>query len=117
ALRPERGGPLQPFQVMFSFLNETPPAPTVAGVTWSVGPMVDNGTSKFDLTLFLDDSPSSRHGTFEYSTDLFEPATVARMAGHLRTLLEGIAADPDRRLSALPLLPAAEWDQVLHRWN
>src|SRR5262249_18803528 len=46
-------------------------------------------------------APEGLVGRVEYSTDLFEPATVAGMARRLETLLEDLAADPDRRLAAL----------------
>ena len=39
------------------------------------------------------------------------------MAGHLQALLEGIVAEPDRHLWELPLLSAAERQQVLVEWN
>jgi amino acid adenylation domain-containing protein/non-ribosomal peptide synthase protein (TIGR01720 family) len=48
---------------------------------------------------------------------LFEEATVARLAGHLETLLGAVAADPDRALSALPLVEGAERDRLLVAWN
>src|SRR5581483_506579 len=47
---------------------------------------------------------------------LFAPTTVARMAGHYRTLLEGAVADPGARLSALPLLTPPERAHVLGDW-
>ena len=43
--------------------------------------------------------------------------TIARMAGHLQTLLEGVVADPAQRLSQLPLLRADERQQLLVEWN
>jgi non-ribosomal peptide synthetase component F len=46
-------------------------------------------TSKFDLTLWMAESPSGLLGSFEYSTDLFDEATIERMASHLRALLRG----------------------------
>ncbi|WP_035061515.1 non-ribosomal peptide synthetase, partial [Andreprevotia chitinilytica] len=55
--------------------------------------------------------------SFEYSTDLFESATIARMAEHYRTLLTALAADPQSRVRDLPLLTAAERQQVLQDWN
>src|SRR5215207_4058341 len=61
-------------------------------------------TAKFDLTLFLDEIDSELHGTFEYNTDLFDRETMDRMGEHLRTLLEGVVADPSTRISELPLL-------------
>jgi amino acid adenylation domain-containing protein len=52
-----------------------------------------------------------------YDRRLFDKATVIRMLGHLETLLEGVVADPHRRLSELPLLTAAERRQLLVEWN
>ena len=49
----------------------------------------------------------------EYNTDLFDDGTIERMLGHLQRLLEGIVADPDRRLSELPLLSEAERHRLL----
>jgi amino acid adenylation domain-containing protein len=48
---------------------------------------------------------------------LFEADSVARMAAHLQTLLEGVAANPQRRLSSLLLLPEEEWLQLLAAWQ
>ena len=53
----------------------------------------------------------------EYCSDLFDAGTITRMLGHFRTLLEGIVADPDRRLSRLPLLTEPERHQLLVEWN
>jgi len=47
-------------------------------------------------------------GVLQYNTDLFNATTIERMAGHFATLLGGIAADPDRRVSQLPLLTGEE---------
>ncbi|HEY4466111.1 MAG TPA: amino acid adenylation domain-containing protein, partial [Streptosporangiaceae bacterium] len=52
-----------------------------------------------------------------YDSTLFDAATVERLVGHLEMLLEGIAADPDRPLAAVPLLSAVERDRVLVEWN
>ncbi len=52
-----------------------------------------------------------------YSTELFDEATVARWFGHFETLLRGIVAAPDRDVHELPLLNAAEREQLLVRWN
>jgi amino acid adenylation domain-containing protein len=53
----------------------------------------------------------------DYDRFRIDGAAAARMIGHLRTLLEAIAANPDHRLGALPLLTAAERDQLLVEWN
>jgi amino acid adenylation domain-containing protein len=73
-------------------------------------------TAKVDLTLALAESPEGISGSLEYSTDLFDSATVARLAGHLERLLAGAVEAPGARVSRLPLLSAAERLQLLE-WN
>ena len=78
---------------------------------------VDPGIARFDLMLELIEADERLGGWLEYSTDLFEAATMARMAAHLQTLLEAIVANPEERISRLPLLPAGERRRVLIDWN
>ncbi|OQY56578.1 MAG: hypothetical protein B6247_03280 [Candidatus Parabeggiatoa sp. nov. 2] len=72
--------------------------------------------SDFDLTLTIFEKERSFSGLWNYNTDLFEKATITRMAGHFKTLLEGIIANPVGRLSQLPLLTEAEQQQLI-AWN
>lgn len=74
-------------------------------------------TAKFDLTLSIDELESGLVASMEYSTDLFEGATITRLLAHYRNLLEAIAANPGLRLSELPLLSATEKRQLLTEWN
>ncbi len=53
----------------------------------------------------------------EFDQRRFDAPVIARMLGHLQTLLEGIAANPNERLSALPILTAGERHQLLTEWN
>src|SRR3989475_1241545 len=78
---------------------------------------IDDGISKFDLTLEVDDSRERLACALEYSTDLFDAATAGRMLRQLETLLQGIAASPDSRLSRLSLLPEEERRQVVVEWS
>ena len=55
--------------------------------------------------------------TLEYNSDLFEAATIVRMAQHFKVLLEGIVTTPKARLSDLPLLTDRERRQLLVEWN
>ena len=71
----------------------------------------------FDISVSFIDSDDILHGFLEYSSDLFDSATVERMAGHLQVLLTAIAADPERPVGAVPLLTPAEREQVLTEWN
>ncbi len=75
------------------------------------------GMAKFDLTLFLRETAEGWVSLWEYNTDLFDEATVARMAAHYARLLEGAVAHPEQRLSELPLLSEAERHQLLVEWN
>ncbi len=72
---------------------------------------------QMDLSLQMAEVGDSLIGSMRYNTDLFEAETIARLVEHFRTLLAGVVADPDQRLSALPLLPPAEREQVLVHWN
>ncbi|MCU1350644.1 MAG: peptide synthetase [Acidobacteria bacterium] len=76
-----------------------------------------NETSKFDLTLGIWAAGDSLSASFEYNTDLFDAATITRMAGHLDTLLLAAVREPDRPVTTLPLLTAAERQQILVDWN
>src|SRR5207302_10441723 len=78
---------------------------------------IDNRVAKFDLTLNLEERADGLHGWFEYNTDLFERGTIGRMAEHFQTLLAGIVAAPDTPIAHLPLLSAAERQQLLVAWN
>ncbi len=75
-----------------------------------------SGTAKFDLALFLGRFGDTVSLLAEYSTDLFESATVRRLLGHLGALVEGIEEHPEARLSELPLLGEAERAQLV-AWN
>ncbi len=80
-------------------------------------PEIEVGTAKFDLRLDLWEIAQGLDGQIEYSTDLFDEATIARMAGHFQVLLEAIVANPDERLSKLALTTEAERRQLLVEYN
>ena len=117
-LHPERNvgqGPL--IQVMF-VLQNAPSGELKLGELAVVSPLeVSHETSKFDLTLLVEEQENELTVKVEYNVDLFDAATIKRLAGHWEMLLEGIATDPDRRLLDLPLLTEAERRQVLVEWN
>src|SRR6185295_12131376 len=72
-----------------------------------------SGAAKYDLTLTLGEHAWGMGGSLEYRSELFDAATIRRTVAHLAVLLEGIAAEPHARLSELPLLPAAERQQIV----
>lgn len=103
------------FQILVSYT----PAMSAARIGWEVMNLeVDGGAAKVDLQLQLyDRAPDGIFARFLYNTDIFDAATIGRMAGHFQTLLEDVVADPDQRLSKLPLLTQAETHQLLAEWN
>jgi amino acid adenylation domain-containing protein/non-ribosomal peptide synthase protein (TIGR01720 family) len=74
-------------------------------------------TSKFDLSLSIQRARAHPRLVLEYSTDLFDAATIQRMLVHFQTLLNGIVSNLDCRLHALPLLPATERRRLLEEFN
>ncbi|HEX7317735.1 MAG TPA: amino acid adenylation domain-containing protein [Pyrinomonadaceae bacterium] len=117
ALQVERDLSRSPlFQVMFVLKNASADEQKVSGL--ALAPLeIDNGTAKFDLTLYVEETARGLLGTFEYNTSLFEPRTIARMLAHFHTLLESVVADEHHRVSELPLLDGAERRQILTDWN
>ncbi|MFO1432620.1 MAG: amino acid adenylation domain-containing protein [Candidatus Competibacteraceae bacterium] len=116
ALQPPRSLSHNPlFQVLFSLQAKAEPI-ALPGLTTTA---MDVGApaAKFDLTLIMEITDEGLIGWWEYSTDLFEAATIERMTGHFQTLLEGISADPETPITQLPLLTEAERRQLLVEWN
>ena len=117
ALQPERNLSHAPvFQVMFVFHNVPTERLEVPGLTLTRLELED-ATAKFDLLLLMEERDLGLRGTLEYNSDLFDAATIGRMADHFRILLAGIAADPQLRISELPLLSESEKRQLVEEWN
>ena len=78
---------------------------------------LEQRVAQFDLTLLAAEVGGGLSASLQYNTDLFDAETAARMAGHYRTLLEAIVADPRRALDELPLLTEGERKRMLVEWN
>ena len=116
-LQPQRDLSRNPlFQVMFALQNAPMPEIELEGLTID-SLKVESNRSQFDLSLTILENSQGAIAELEYSTDLFEAATISRMLKHFETLLEGIVANPDRCLSDLPILTASERQQLLIDWN
>ncbi|MEH2059372.1 MAG: amino acid adenylation domain-containing protein [Nostoc sp.] len=117
ALQPERDLSHTPlFQVMFVLLNAPMSEIELTGLSVS-GLPIGITTAKFDLTLSMENTPGGLFGWWEYNTDLFDSSTIERMTGHFVTLLEAVVANPNERISQLPMLTASEQQQLLVEWN
>jgi amino acid adenylation domain-containing protein len=118
------------FQVMFALqkahireqadltafaLGESGSQIRVGGLLWESLPLAQR-IAQFDLSLAMGETASGLAATLEYNTDLFDPASVERMAQHLHTILEAVVVDPGQAVDDLPLLSQAERQQ-LAEWN
>lgn len=104
------------FQVMFVLDDEISPGSVVHEFSSSSNKRTED-TAGIDLSLAIQSATQELRGWFEYNSELYETATIERLAGHWLRLLEGIVEDPSLQLSALPLLTEAERRQVLVDWN
>ncbi|HEX6471812.1 MAG TPA: non-ribosomal peptide synthase/polyketide synthase [Streptosporangiaceae bacterium] len=116
-LRPVRDTSRTPlFQAMVVLQNTPAGVPDLPGLAVEV---LDppTATASFDITIEFQETGDGLHAALTYSTDLFDAATIERMGGHLRVLLDAMGAAPDRRLGELPMLTEAERHQVIAGWN
>jgi hypothetical protein len=113
-LRAKEGPPL--FEVLFLM---QPPSSEVATPDAEVAgfPVEATGAQDFTLVLDLFETGGGLSGTFSYNQALFDSTTALRWRGHLEALLAGVAADPTRPLSELPLLSEGERHQVTYEWG
>ncbi|MBF0411474.1 MAG: amino acid adenylation domain-containing protein [Desulfamplus sp.] len=97
-------------------LDQVQDIPSLEGLTLS---MIDIPLSyvKYDFNLEIMSVAGEYQFKFEYAADLFEPATVARMAKHFMTLLAGVAAKPEQALKQVSLLTLEQRELILNGWN
>jgi hypothetical protein len=116
-LHPERDLARTPlFQVM-AVLQNAPPARAELTALDLRLPELDPGVSRFDLMLDLTELDGGLRGALEWNTDLFDRPTIQRLAERFHRALGEAIEHPDRRLSELDLLPAAERQQVMIEWG
>ncbi len=117
ALNVERSPSYSPLvQVMFVLQNAPEGNLELPGLTLS--PLeFEETTSKFDLTLTMQETPEGLTGIWEYNVDLFKAETVRRMVNHFSMLLEAVLETPQLPVGEMPLLTQAERHQLLVDWN
>ncbi len=117
-LQPERSLAHNPvFQLMVILQNAAAPGETELP-DLRLSRLPDTApAARFDLTLSATETGGGLFVLADYATDLFDATTVQRLLEHLHGLLEGVARQPERPLSALPLLTEPERHQLLTEWN
>ncbi len=71
----------------------------------------------FDLSVNVTDAGSELYIDCDYSSDVLEPKTVRRFLGIYETLLRAAIADPDARISRMPLLSGPAMTALAAMWN
>ncbi|MBW4417621.1 MAG: amino acid adenylation domain-containing protein [Myxacorys californica WJT36-NPBG1] len=107
-LQPERHLNQTPlFQVLFVLQNAPMPPLELPGLTLT--PLeAENHASKFDLVLFMVETPEGLAGTWKYNREFCDQATLTRFSKHFETLLDSIVTQPDSRLNTLEMLTETE---------
>ncbi len=99
-------GQAPPLQVLFVLQNASMPELELPGVQVEPFRVDTEGTSQFDMVWYFKETDAGLSAWLRYRTELSGLATV--MAENMQTLLEGIVADPDQRLTDLPCLSEEE---------
>ena len=102
-------------QVLFNLTNVPMGKPEFEGLSWAPFEF-DGGTAQFDLTIAVD-TELTKKAYVAFRTDLFDASTIERMVVQYRALLEAIAADPRRNISAYSILSQYDQHCLLQVWN
>ncbi|ATB48587.1 non-ribosomal peptide synthetase [Corallococcus macrosporus] len=116
-LRPARSLGFNPlFQVVFAWVRASSEAQAETGLR--IRPLeFEANTSRFDLSLFVDDHGDRLSARMVFSRDLFEQRTIQHYVDCFQVLLAGLVAEPQRPVGALPMLHAEDRRRVLRQWN
>ncbi|AEI43702.1 non-ribosomal peptide synthetase [Paenibacillus mucilaginosus] len=74
-------------------------------------------TSTFELNFTITEQNGEMLGSMDYNTDLYNRATIQRLLGHFRSLLEAVADDPQRSIADLPILEKEERSRIVDVWS
>ena len=107
-LRPKRDRSRHPlFQINFIFQRDFVEPLEVSGVKLTAIPSKSPGAI-YDLNFFMVERPDGWRASCEYNTDLYGAATVTHMLAQFQAIFEGIVANPESRISEIPILTAVE---------
>jgi amino acid adenylation domain-containing protein len=116
-LQPDKNSADAPaFQVLFAFAKPEAPQVQVPGLVIAREPSRAPSDGA-ELALSLRGSFRGLTAALSYARERFEPAAIKSMLLHYPTLLEAIAADPERGIRELPLLSRRERQEILVDWN
>ncbi|RSZ55173.1 amino acid adenylation domain-containing protein, partial [Massilia atriviolacea] len=118
ALKPVRSMSYSPvFQSMLT-MNNTPVAASGGLQGLDITPVGQaGGSTHFDLSLALTEHGDVIAGQLDYASDLFDPATMERLAERFSLLLCAMVTDEQQRVSRLNLVGSDERRRLLEQFN
>ena len=90
------------FQINFIYQRDFVRPLHFSGLTLTAIPSRSPGAI-YDLNFFMVERADGWRASCEYNTDLYEAATITRLLDQFQSLLEGVAADPNGPISAIPM--------------
>ena len=119
ALQPERSLSHSPlFQVLFNHqrqigqsVERSLPGLSVQRMNWQ------QQTAQFDLALDTEEQGELLHASLTYACEVYDGATIERLAKHWQNLLRSVVREPQQRIAELTLLDGAEQQALLEQWN
>ncbi|NEQ68437.1 MAG: amino acid adenylation domain-containing protein, partial [Symploca sp. SIO2D2] len=117
-LQPDRDLSRNPLvQVLFSLQNAPQSEGSLSDLAMESLPLPIDVRARFDLEVIVWEMPEGLEGVWSYNSDLFDKATITRIAQHFQAVLQAVVANPEVRVAEIPLLSPAERHQLLVEWN
>ncbi|MBC7887439.1 MAG: amino acid adenylation domain-containing protein, partial [Ferruginibacter sp.] len=105
------------FQVMFVLQNRPDSRDLIVPELNLSAEILENNTSKFDISFYITETDNALRGSVEYCTDLYKEQTIIRMIAHYKDLLASVVKKPQQKIGLLPMLGRAEESQLLEAFN
>ena len=104
------------YQAMVNILNVPKRQNSIPGLEVDLF-LREQTMADFDISLEFFDTSNLFNASLFYNMDLFDTATILRMASHYQNTLKEMLGKPDRPLSDLDMLSSVEKQQILVDWN
>ena len=89
---------------------------SLGGLAMELIPL-ERRAATLDLVMLIIETTGSLSASIRFNADLFDAATIERMAGHFQVLLESVIRHPDAAIRDLEMLTGPERQQILVGFN
>ncbi|GAB3038737.1 hypothetical protein GCM10027285_23520 [Oleiagrimonas citrea] len=104
------------FLIPLEYEDESAEIKDVEDAYGSYTPYIGNDTTKFDLSVTLEETPSGLRGRTEFNGDLFDQQEIGKLIERLQVFLGSVITNPDRPIEDVALLTTAERETILSDW-